>query len=264
MSSLRSHFDRECTKLLADAGFNQGITHAPTKGHENEKALYKLLRRFLPPRFGMEQNAFVIDRNGHESKECDIVIFESNAFPRYFSTTFPVELVHCVVEVKTTLSSSEAADAIEKIASVTALAFEPALTNYWVTRSAEEGLTAEQPIGAVFAFRSNTDNFETFRGWHPTGDLNNRIRVAACLDQGTIRDDGEGYIAHRLHVLHDTDTRDAPTTSAIGKDWRIDQTQVLFWFLEQLWWRLVERKVHPGFDIRAYAAESLDNAIEVD
>src|SRR5690349_3132054 len=100
---LDHYFGSVYNKLEADALlFNRRLPHAGLAGAENENALATLLRDFLPPRFGVEVSGIVIDRHGCESRQVDIIIYDAWTFPKYLRKVFPVELVHAVIEVKTT------------------------------------------------------------------------------------------------------------------------------------------------------------------
>ena len=155
-------------KLEADALlFNRKLPHAGLVGSENEQAISEVIREFLPVKFGVEVNAIVIDKNGNASKQCDIVIYDAERFPKYFRKVFPVELVYSVIEVKTSISKTEADLAIENLKSVSNLDFRPALTNYWLTQTKEKEIHHSPPSVAIFAYRTKSDNFETFAKWFP-------------------------------------------------------------------------------------------------
>src|SRR5262249_30239365 len=125
---LDHYFGSVYNKLEADALlFNRRLPHAGMVGAENELALAELLRQFLPPRFGIEISGIVVDRFGAESRQVDIVIYDAVSYPRYLRKVFPVEVVHAVIEVKTSLTSTEAKACRENLESVYRLEHHPAL-----------------------------------------------------------------------------------------------------------------------------------------
>src|SRR5690348_1919562 len=73
--------------------------------------------------------------------------------------------VYAVIEVKTSMSSSEAKAALENLASVSHLEFRPALTPHWETQSRERDIHHDPPALYAFAFRTDCQSFETFAGW---------------------------------------------------------------------------------------------------
>lgn len=262
-------------KLSADVQQrNRHIAHNGIRGSENERALADLLKDFLPIRFGVEQNAIIIDRNGKESREADIVIYD-NSQPKFFHKIIPVEHVYAVVEVKTTLTLQEASDALEKLGILNSLEFRPALTPYWESRTGEQKIPPQQPPSAyVFAFASKSASFETFADWFPW-DFFNRHRLdpnfrlddepirllrACSLDQGTLSlESSNGYVSKHVAGAPNGVPPDYgyKTTTLKGTAITIDPAKSLFLFLSRLWFDLEHHQMHPGFDIRSYLSPSL-------
>lgn len=100
---------------------NSLFHHQGVKGEGNEAALRELLTKFIPKRYSVGTGV-VIDRNGTQSRQCDIVIYESLLYPSLLTLTnihfFPVDIVYATIEVKTTLTSGSVKEALENIASV--------------------------------------------------------------------------------------------------------------------------------------------------
>jgi hypothetical protein len=65
------------------------------------------------------------------SRQADIVIYDAENQASFFRKVYPVEIVYAVIEVKTSMSSSEEKASLENLASVSELEFRPALTPYW-------------------------------------------------------------------------------------------------------------------------------------
>jgi len=67
--SISKQFDVEFNEIA------RRISHPVKSGETREHALRKLLKKYLPQRVGIDQG-FVIDAQGRESKQIDIVIYD--------------------------------------------------------------------------------------------------------------------------------------------------------------------------------------------
>jgi hypothetical protein len=97
------------------------ITHPGSKGDASEDCWRKMLRTYLPKRYCVD-NAFVIDHEGNESQQIDIVIYDQQYSPFIFHQNnqmfIPAESVYAVIEAKQELSKGMLEYAAEKAASV--------------------------------------------------------------------------------------------------------------------------------------------------
>ena len=261
-------------KLEADAVlFNRKLPHMGLVGSENELALSSLIRDFLPPRFGVETSGIVIDRFGNESKQCDIIIYDAFSFPKYLRKVFPVELVYGVIEVKTNLTSTEASGALDNLRSLFELDFHPSLTPYWQTRSHTEKIIAEPPFGMIFGYRSEASNFETFSKWFPLSSVHQgfelnlpeiRTLTVAALDKGLIKmESSNGYVQRWVLFAEKDALSRSFITNVSGEKTPVDPVKVLFIFLETLWQRLWQHRLHPGFEIRSYLTLAMSTIIDL-
>lgn len=101
--------------------FSKSVAHPPKSGEAREEALKKILEKYLPQRVGID-SGFVIDTQGRESKQIDIVIYDKNN-ATFFEVNeikyFPCEVVIAVGEVKSNIDSrKKLEDAFNKIKSV--------------------------------------------------------------------------------------------------------------------------------------------------
>ena len=246
-------------------------------GSENETAIADVIREFLPNRYGVEVNALVIDRHGACSKQCDIVIYDHTMYPRYFRKVFPVELVYATIEVKTCMRKTEANRAIENITSLSLLDFRPELTCYWQNKTTKENIHHSPPALFVFAYRTDAESFETFARWFPREIITRGIplrekapkfpevrTLAVCaLDQGIIdMESSNAYVTRFVTTACDDACPRTFRSSVAGNVVQIDPTKALFLFLEGLWTKVSTHEMHPGFDIRSYASNSMDRVIE--
>jgi hypothetical protein len=191
-------------QLHAEVNFiNALFQHEGLKGEGNEVVLRELLTKFIPKRYGVGTGA-VIDRSGQQSKQCDIVIYDTFQYPSLLSLAsvhlFPVDIVYATIEVKTTLSSNEAQNALANIASVRCLKIiEQAFT--LVPTANNSPIVGHNPrwqppfyypgppIGFIFAYKSDVERFKTFKNWFIPRDDNNALNyptVICCLDQGIV------------------------------------------------------------------------------
>lgn len=276
---LDHYFASVYNKLEADALlFNRQLPHAGLMGAENENALASVLRQFLPTKYGIEVNALIIDRFGRVSRQADIVIYDAERQASFLRKVYPVEIVYAVIEVKTSMSSSDAKASLENLVSVSELEFRPALSPYWETLTRERDIHHDPPALYAFAFRTDCQSFETFAGWidwqylHRGVLLRDKapkypeirvIRVCA-LDQGVVfMESTNGYVQRFVAVAEDAGATRAFETTVGGQSERVDPAKALFIFLHRLWSDLQSHKLHPGFDIRSYMSVILGTVIEV-
>ena len=96
---------------------NSLYKHPGIKGRENEDVLIKFLKSFLPGKYELTQSKVLLDKDGKESTEQDIIIWNSIDYPRIFSETeyFLIENVTMCIEVKTTLANENLEETLLKI-----------------------------------------------------------------------------------------------------------------------------------------------------
>lgn len=276
---LDHYFANVYNKLEADALlYNRELPHSGLVGSENEQAIANVLQGFLPPRFGVEVNAIVIDRFGSASRQADIVIFDAERQASFFRKVYPVEIVYAVIEVKTSLTASEATATLENLASVSELEFRPALTPYWETRTKQEEIHHSPPALYSFAYRTDCQSFETYARWFDWQYLHRGVKLrtkapkypeirvirSCALDQGVIHmESTNGYVQRWVAMATDAGTKRAFNTTVQGKRIAVDPAKALFLFLQRLWFDLEHHNLHPGFDIRSYMSTVLGTVIEV-
>ncbi len=255
--------------------FNRKLPHAGLKGNENELALAEVLKGFLPIKYGVETNALVIDRNGAVSRQCDIVIYDSFHFPKYFRKVYPVEIVLAVIEVKTNLSKQQVNNSKVNESALRALNYEPELTNYWASQTVELQLEHAPPLHCTFGYRSSTEDFGTFINWFKDFPTPNRLGrfnncqpfnhfIACALDKGIVFCRGDGHISRWLAVGDKARQDRYFRASAEGISFQVDPAKSLLLFLETLWTMLEQSPRHPGFDIRSYMDCDLNSFVSLD
>ena len=96
------------------------ISHAGEMGSATEQNWRELLRAHLPGRYEVE-GGFIIDVDGQESQQLDVIVFDRQYSPTLFEVGgvlyVPAESVYGVFEVKQDLSKQHVEYAGEKVAS---------------------------------------------------------------------------------------------------------------------------------------------------
>lgn len=175
---------------------NSLFVHPGVKGGGNEDVLRKMLNQYLPKQFGVGTGV-VIDRHGAQSRQCDIIVYDTMNYPALLAISeahfYPVDIVYAVIEVKTTLDAHAAAEALANIASVRTLNLIPG--RYMLPRPTKEGGLAftgyepTPPLGLVFSYQSGAQQFETFKHWFvptPGSHIGMQPSLVGCLDQGLL------------------------------------------------------------------------------
>ncbi len=132
--------------------FNQLIEHNGEKGRANELTVAAFFGKLLPPNLGLGSGV-IIDPDGKQSRQCDLISHEIHKHPQLFSPTeqfvFPADTVVMTVEVKTTLDASEVENIGRNSESVRA------------SRRAHGN--SERPLIAVFAFSTSASPHTTLK-----------------------------------------------------------------------------------------------------
>lgn len=112
-------------KLLFD--FREGAKTSAIpfdRGLPREKAIRDFLSARLPGRYGVGEG-LVIDAEGGQSAQCDVVIFDRERMPVLSTETamtiWPFESVYAVAQVKSVLTEREMTAAVENLAAFKAL-----------------------------------------------------------------------------------------------------------------------------------------------
>ena len=122
MINLRQLFEGLQVQMLSSLNVNRGnISHPGSKGNATEQHWIGFLRTYLPDRYKVDK-AFVIDAEGAQSNEIDIVIYDGMYTPFIFNQDgckfIPAESVYAVFEVKQEITKDYIEYAAERIESV--------------------------------------------------------------------------------------------------------------------------------------------------
>lgn len=96
--------------LLAGVGLVDSVGHPTTKGDITEAQWAGVLREFLPSRYQVSQRSHLVDCNGQESENIDIIIHDGHYCPLLFEADnrrfIPAEGVYAIFEVKQNLNKA--------------------------------------------------------------------------------------------------------------------------------------------------------------
>ncbi|MCK8087959.1 DUF6602 domain-containing protein [Vibrio sp. 1CM8B] len=284
---LSPYYQAIAQKIDAEVSdINDLFEHQGVKGEGNENVLVELLEKFLPKKYAIGTGV-VVDHEGQQSKQCDIIIYDAFNYPEIFAQTdvkfFPVDFVYAVIEVKTTLSKKKMTEAIENIKSVKKLKFikqsfrempvDPvyelnADTVMWNT------VSTTSPQGYIFGFSSSAKKFTTFQDWFEVGEIYEHTPSHVfCLDHGILLNHVETGVHGFMCPLYDQEMdgyytnkdgslslcKNKPFITVDGKKYplsemgkrkiAIDQSKVLLEFLTILNELLSFKKLSPNINI---------------
>jgi hypothetical protein len=117
-SIISKQFDAGIKDILNSFESFSDIEHNPTKGDCREDSIRNFIEKILPPWVGVGRG-IIVDRNGEQSPQMDIVIYNKNMLPVLFregmtAWFFPVDCVIYVIEVKSVLTAAEIIDSVGK------------------------------------------------------------------------------------------------------------------------------------------------------
>lgn len=113
-----SSFSSTSTEIFYDDE-KKRLFHTGEYGTYRETIVREFLKFIIPPSLDIS-TGFLITSMDDVSTQCDIIIFDSKMTPIYEEGErqkfFPIETVHCIGEVKSTLNKSQFKEAINKLA----------------------------------------------------------------------------------------------------------------------------------------------------
>lgn len=124
-------FDGITQKMMIDFfGVDATNPHFGDKGANREERVRNFLKYYLPKKYGIG-TGFIIDKEGNQSSQTDIVIYDSHngvVLPSESSSYFPCECVCAVVEVKSLLNRHEIESCVLALSKIRLLARPKSLT----------------------------------------------------------------------------------------------------------------------------------------
>ena len=126
MSHYFDHASRELQSKIAQAKVYI-VNHNPSTGAMAEAVLRQFLKEHLPGAVSVGQG-FITDTSGRISKQCDILIYDSQRYAPFFRAedvvVVPAEAVIAIIEVKTSINRRAFHDVIDYFASFKDLSLE--------------------------------------------------------------------------------------------------------------------------------------------
>lgn len=168
------------------------VDHAGAKGAETEANWLDMLQAHLPRRYQAEI-AFVVDAEGHQSEQIDIVIYDRQYTPELYNVAgqkvIPAEGVYAVLEVKQTLNKGNIEYAGGKVSSVRNLSRTSAPIVHAGGEHEARPLTAI--LGGILATASdwNPPFGDSFAASLSEGSPKERLDIGCVVDAG-------GFEAH--------------------------------------------------------------------
>lgn len=120
---LNASIFRQLNEMLGTAADGAGlIKHKLETGLSREEAFRKLLKTFLPEKYGVAKGK-IVNHSGELSRQSDVIIYNRLDCPKLFvddnhNQITPVEGVYAVIEVKSHLTKSTLRDSFENLMSV--------------------------------------------------------------------------------------------------------------------------------------------------
>jgi hypothetical protein len=175
------------------------LKHNGLKGQANEEILAAWLTEYLPPSVSVCTGE-VIDSLGGRSKQADVIVFDTAATPRFFTSNgikvLPIEPVYAVFEVKAYLNKQQLASAFDNMLAVKELKKEAYFpTSLTANVFSQYGLSARRWPVQFFVFAFESDELETVyrhvEALNAKQPLYKRIDMVCVLDKGLIVNVGQ-------------------------------------------------------------------------
>jgi hypothetical protein len=263
------------------------------KGERAEKEIRRFLAEFLPERYGYS-SGIVIDNSGSEcdrSRQQDILVIDSLFSPKLFldeePAIYPVEVVYCGIEIKTSLDARELKGAVKNIASLKSLKF--AREDSGFMKGIELHFTqTTAPIGMIFAFDTPTRTAETLlkhfatalegiphTAWPDLVCILNRGIMSIGEDQqpvfhlyGLLAEDDTGQIGELLfnhaESEYTTQGQQYPVAGMNGKYYVVDVARTFITFLNHLCGGLQAKVIIPNFNLLGhYIPPQMSRSVDI-
>jgi len=168
------------------------IDHALSKGVEAESALAEMFAGFLPARFDARKG-FLIDAQGNQSHELDLILVDRNEIARMFDfrafDLVPIEAASACVEVKINLTKAELDDTFSRFQKIQQMSFLEEKAIRVRSKGKESALvvaTTSRPELTLFAYEASVSNDAIKRAYDAHPEL---AHVKICiLTKGIVAD----------------------------------------------------------------------------
>lgn len=274
---LRAEIEFLCTLFL----------DATIAGDGSKQLLRDLVARFIPARYGVGSGV-VIDRQGNQSRLCDIVIFDKIFYPSLLALEsahlFPVDFVYATVDVRPRLNSDQVRESLSVVSSVRRL--EIVAEEFMMPEARDGGISVRAyqptpPMACVFAFESNVKQSQAFKDWFtPNMEIAHLYpRLVGCLDQGVVQMEDDEARCYTLPVMKsetgflatvfraDSAVHEGvvyPVKQVKGNYALIDQSRVLLFFILRLNDMLAQKRINPALRLTDHFLQGpLSSVVEI-
>ena len=193
---ISKHYKKRVEQILSRfEDIRELIEHQASKGTRVEKEIRQFLIDFLPEMY-QYSSGIVIDNSGNEcdrSKQEDILIIDKFFNPKLFiddePSIYPVDVIYCGIEVKTSLNETELHNAVKNIESLKKLEYIKDKVIY----NKSNGIVVSDtnpPIGIIFAFDTTFKSSTTLLNHYNNAISNvsplHRPNILCILNRGII------------------------------------------------------------------------------
>ncbi len=122
---MKRHYTGLTKRMLSEIeSISDQMSHSGERGRNNEAVVGEFLKRHLPTQYTVSTGK-VVGVGGKESGQVDLIIHDRLTTPAFVDahewSLVPIESVHAVISVKTTLTKPELRDAMKSIETVRSL-----------------------------------------------------------------------------------------------------------------------------------------------
>src|SRR5581483_6561276 len=147
----RDHFTARIRHAVEQARAASGIAHHGLAGGVRELLVGEILRPALPPHIGIETGVAMVDHDGGQSPEVDVVVYDTSVLaPLYYldrPKVVPLDACIYAIEVKTRLTATAVSDALDKADRIAGMSY--------VSELMAHGRPHSRVVTALFAFDSD-------------------------------------------------------------------------------------------------------------
>lgn len=208
--NIKEIFDEVSDQMKSDfIKAQKSLSHAGLKGDANEETVKKFLRQYLPKVLDIT-TGMLVDSDGNQSRQLDIIICDSSKTPIFFQSgetrVIPIECAYAVIEVKAFLDKTELEKSLENMLSVKSLSKKAYFNQKGAiiyTLSLFGKKWDHWPI-QHFVFAYNSTGLESvltnLNSYQNSNDIHKRIDTICVLEKGVIMNQGPDGMFSALPV----------------------------------------------------------------
>lgn len=208
--NLKEIFDEVSDQMKSDfMKAQKSLSHAGLKGDANEETVRKFLRQYLPKTLDIT-TGMLVDSDGNQSRQLDIIICDSSKTPIFFQSgetrVIPIECAYAVIEVKAFLDKTELEKSFENMLSVKSLTKKAYFNPKGVIIYTHSLFGKEWDHWPIqhFIFAYNSTGLESvltnLNSYQNSNDIHKRIDTICVLEKGVIVNQGPDGMFSALPV----------------------------------------------------------------